>query len=92
MQRCSDLSAAIVVRVDGQSRTVPARFTGTTNDAAYTKSDIYGYELTFSDTAAQTDFLRAMQAGNTLLVGGQSLPVSLTGFTAALKGQASYWR
>lgn len=87
-----DRAAAVPVplTIDGRNMQATARFTGTTPDEAYTKSDIHGYELSFASAAEQKAFLDAMKAGATLKIGGQTLPVSLTGFTAALNGQGQY--
>jgi len=79
----------LTLSVDGQPVPATATFTASKRDDAYTKSDIHGYELTFQDEAA---FLRALQSGGTLQIPGQTMPVSLAGFTAALKGQSAYCR
>lgn len=84
--------AQVTLTIDGMPRQASASFTGTTRDDAYTKSDIHSYELDFGSPAAEEDFFRALSAGGTLEIGGQTLPVSLRGVTAALNGQSAYCR
>lgn len=90
LKNAVDAPAPITVEIDGKSYDAMATFTGTTRDDAYTKSDIHGYELSFAKDTSLDATLKAMKAGNVLKVQGQSLPVSLKGFTAALKGQDTY--
>jgi len=83
---------SVTLTVDGRPRQASASFTGKTRDDAYTKGDIHSYELNFGSDAAEEDFYRALSAGGTLEISGQSLPVSLKGVTAALNGQGKYCR
>lgn len=76
--------------IDGQTHAAMAKPVGTTPDPTFTKSDIHRYEVVFDDDAKESGFLGAMKAGNELTIAGQTIPVDLKGFTAALNGQAKY--
>ncbi len=80
----------LTMEIDGEPVQAIATSTGTTRDDTYTKSDIHGYALSFPSEADEAAFFDAMRAGETLRVGGQTIPVDLTGFGAALAGQPDY--
>ncbi|WP_407493768.1 hypothetical protein [Pseudooceanicola sp. MF1-13] len=80
------------VTIDGKDMRVPVTFTGKTQDPNFLKGNVFGYEMTFEDAAAQKAFLTALRNGRMLKVEGQSLPVELAGSGQAIREQAAYCR
>lgn len=78
--------------IDGTEMRVASDFTGRTKDPTFVKGNVFGYELTFADDAAEQAFLNTLAAGRMLTVEGQKLPVDLAGAGQAIAEQAAYCR
>ncbi|WP_163848546.1 hypothetical protein [Pseudooceanicola aestuarii] len=85
-------NARIKMLVDDTAVEANAAYTGDTQDASFAQGSVHGYRLDFADANARDGFLDQLGQGRRLAVGGQKIPLDLTGAGPALREQAAYCR